>query len=270
MRARRPDFDFSQTPAHWSANHELAQFFNAASTPMPHLERFLNRVMAKAATTLKDEDPATRKLREDIRIFIKQEANHYSLHDQYNTIVPRAGYDIAAIETYIASEYQRLIETKSLAFCLAYCEGFETMGPPFAHILLGGIEDMLEGADPEVVGLWKWHLMEEFEHRTVCFDTFHAVHGGYFLRIYGFYYQARHLAKMTGMVRKVLLEQDRAGMTTEERKASVRRLKYLGKRLRGTLLRAMLRTLSPWYSPHELPEPRLFRKFMEEVEPRVT
>jgi predicted metal-dependent hydrolase len=139
MRARRPDFDFSNTPAHWASNPEFAQFFNAASTPMPHLERFLNRVMAKAAATLKGDDPATQQLREDIRVFIRQEANHYSLHDQFNAIIPRAGYDIAAIEAYIASEYERIWTTKSLAFCLAYCEGFETMGPPFAEIMLGGI-----------------------------------------------------------------------------------------------------------------------------------
>jgi uncharacterized protein len=270
MRARRPDFDFSNTPAHWARNAELAQFFNAASRPMPHLERFLNRVMAKAAATIKGDDPNTQKLREEIRIFIRQEANHYSLHDAYNAIVPRAGYDVAAVDAHIAEEYERLWRTKSLPFCLAYCEGFETMGPPFAEILLGGIEDLLEGADAQVVGLWKWHLMEEFEHRTVCFDAFQAVHGGYFLRIYGFFYQARHLAGMTRMVRKVLLAQDRAGMTPAERNESERRLRLVGKRLRGTLLRAVLRTLSPWYSPQKLAEPRLFRSFMADIERRVT
>jgi predicted metal-dependent hydrolase len=237
---------------------------------MPHLERFLNRVMAKAAASLKGDDPATRQLREDIRMFIRQEANHYALHEQFNTIVTHAGYDVSAIDDYIAGEYDRLLKTKSLAFCLAYCEGFETMGPPFAHILLGGIEDLLEKADPEVVGLWKWHLMEEFEHRTVCFDTFHAFHGGYFLRLYGFFYQSRHLAKMTGMVRKLLLAQDCAEMSAEQRLESERRLKLVGKRLRGTLLRGIMRALSPWYRPHGLPEPRLFRTFMAELEPRVS
>lgn len=140
MRARRPDFDFSQVPAHWSTNAEFAQFFNAASTPMPHLERFLNRVMARAAATLTGDDAPTRRLREDIRVFIRQESNHYALHEQFNAIVPRDGYDLAAVEAYVAGEYDRLLKTKSLAFCLAYCEGFETLGPPFAEIMLGEIE----------------------------------------------------------------------------------------------------------------------------------
>lgn len=120
-----------------------------------------------------------------------------------------------------------------------------------------------------MVALWKWHLMEEFEHRNVCFDTFHAVHGGYFLRVYALLYQLKHLATMTGMARKALLARDRAAMSPAERKASEHRLKAIGKRLRGTQLRAIARALMPWYSPRRIPEPPLYRSFMAQIEPRV-
>ena len=46
MKARQPQFDFSTTPVHWSVNPEFAQRMNASSIIIPHLERFLNRVMA--------------------------------------------------------------------------------------------------------------------------------------------------------------------------------------------------------------------------------
>ena len=268
MRARRPDFDFSNSPVHWAPNPEFAQFLNSASVPFPFLERFLNRVMAKAAASLDSDDPKSRKLKEDIRTFIRQEANHYSLHERFNALLQQAGYDIAPIEDYIRSEYDRLWETKSFAFCLAYCEGFETLGPPFAHVILDQMDHLFEGADPEVVSLWKWHLMEEFEHRTVCYDAFHAIHGGYFLRVYGLIYQLRHLGGMVGRVRKLLLDQDRAHMTAEERAASDARIKAFTKSLRGNALR-MLKALSPWYSPHGYAEPKAFRRFMADLEPRL-
>lgn len=269
MRARRPDFDFSDTTAHWAKIPEFAHFLNSASVSFPYLERFLNRTMAKVATTLSGDDARTIKLKKDIQIFIRQEANHYSLHERFNAIMPRSGYDISAIEAYIESEYERLWNTKSFAFCVAYCEGFETLGPPFAHIMLDMADDLFAGADPEVVALWKWHLMEEFEHRTVCYDAFAAVHGGYFLRIYAFFYQMRHLGKMSAMARKLMIEQDRAGMTPAEVEESKKRAKQVGKSLRGGIFR-IFRALSPWYSPHPIPEPKRFRSFMAEIESRVS
>jgi predicted metal-dependent hydrolase len=269
MRARRPNFDFSQTPVHWARNPEFAQFWNAASTPFPYLERFLNKAMAKAAAQIKGDDEESRKLRQDIRIFIKQESNHYTLHEQFNAIMKRDGYDISGLEAMIEAEYERLWATKSFAFCLAYCEGFETLGPPSAHMMLDRLDAMFEGADPEVVALWKWHLMEEFEHRTVCYDVFRAIHGGYSLRIYGLFYQIWHLGGMVKKVRDFLLEQDRARMSPEEVTASEQRLKAAGRAMGRQFLKNLLRALSPWYSPHGYEEPRNYRTFMTEIEPRV-
>jgi len=269
MRPRKPDFDFSNSHAHWAPNPEFAQLYNAASVPIPYLERFLNKVMARAAAKLDGEDETTKSLRADIRAFIRQESNHYAFHDRFNALLRRDRYDIEPIERLIEAEYERILTTKSFAFCLAYCEGFETIGPPAAHMFLDGLEDRFAGADKEVVSLWKWHLMEEFEHRTVCYDTFKHFHGGYFLRVYGFFYQAWHLGGMVKKVRKLLLEQDRKTMSTDELAASKRRAKEATKGMGKGTLRAMLNTLLPWYNPRMLAEPRNYRTFMEAIEARV-
>ena len=87
---------------------------NASSLWIPHLERFLNQVMARAVGEMKD----------DAKMFIRQEANHYSLHGAFNTILPTCGYDVSEFERRFETEFQKLLSTKSLAFLCAYCDGF--------------------------------------------------------------------------------------------------------------------------------------------------
>jgi len=270
MKVRRPVLDFSETPAHWAKIPEFAQSYNASSLWIPHLERFLNKVMARAASEMKGTDPETIRIKDDIRTFIRQEANHYSLHASFNEILPRNGYDVAAFERHFIAEFERLFTTKSLAFLCAYCEGFETLGPPGALTWLGGMEDLIEGARPEVVSLWKWHLVEEFEHRTVCHDVFHALFGGYFMRIYGFLYQFFHLKGFSKQVRQYLLECDRAKMTEAERAESLAREKAHSKRFARMMLPRLFKVFSPFYTPRNAEEPRLYRSQMAKIESQLS
>jgi len=266
MRVRRPTFDFSNTPARWASEGEFAQQMNASSLWIPYLERFLNRVMAQAASRLDADDPKTAKLKADIRMFIRQEANHYSLHGAFNEILPRSGYDVKAFEEHFEKEFARLYETKSFKFLLAYCEGFETLGPPMALVWLDELEELLAGADPEVVRLWKWHLMEEYEHRSVCYDAFRAFRGGYFLRVYAFFYQLRHLGGFSQMVRDHLFEVDSAGKTPAEIKEMKRRGKRVMRKVMKLALPRILKALSPFHDPAKAPEPKAYRQYMAKIE----
>jgi len=266
MKVRRPQFDFSGTPAHWCHASEFAQGMNAASLWIPHLERFLNRVLAKALTRLDPDDPGTARIKADVRTFIRQESNHYALHDAFNRILTRNGYDAPALEALFEADFERLFRTKSLPFLAAYCEGFETLGPPHAIVWLDEIGDLLEGARPEVVGLWKWHLMEEYEHRAVCHDVFHAVHGGYFMRIYGFFFQLLHLRGFTAKALRMLQHKDRASMTADEVAASKRRQRAVNRRIARLILPRLFKVLSPFYDPRRSPEPEAYRSQMALVE----
>ena len=269
MKVRRPALDFSQTPAHWAKIPEYAQFYNASSLWIPALERFLNRVMTRVLSEYKGSDRLSPKLREEVRTFIRQESNHYALHDAVNSILPRNGYDVARFEALFEAEFETLFRTKSLEFLTAYCEGFETLGPPAAIKWLDESEHMLVGARPEVVRLWKWHLVEEYEHRTVCHQVFHAVHGGYALRIRGFLYQFRQLQGFSRMVRNYLLEVDRAGMSPAEREESVQREKALAKELARTMLPRLVKVFSPYYDPRRSPQPQMYKSYMAEIEAAI-
>jgi len=266
MKVRRLSIDFSGTPAHWAAVPEFAQMMNASSLWIPPLERFLNQVMARAAGTLKDDDPQTARIRADVRTFIRQESNHYAMHGAFNAVLPNNGYDVKEFELLFEAQFKKLLSTKSLPFLCAYCDGFETLGPPSALIWLDEIGDLLEGARPEVIKLWKWHLMEEYEHRTVCHDVYHAVHGGYFLRVYGMFFHYFQMANFTGMVLNRLLKRDRQDLTKAEVKASRRRARRVALRIAWLTWSRALKALSPFYTPLKAREPQMFRSYMAAIE----
>lgn len=149
------------------------------SLTMPHLEPYLIRTMKGALKQI--ENPA---LIEDTRRFSQQEGHHYRNHALFNKEL-RAHFgspvaeELAAIEAALEADYQRFGQQKSLQFNAAYAEGFEAMTCSMA---LAAMEHdsfaMLPGGE-----LWAWHMAEEIEHRTVAFDVYHDLGGGYLYRI---------------------------------------------------------------------------------------
>jgi uncharacterized protein len=147
------------------------------------------------------------------------------------------------------------VRFKSLTFNLAYCEGFEALGCASAEVWFHGqIDPLIAGADAYAVELWKWHLAEEFEHCTVCYDAFKTLYcrgfwqglvNGYFYRLYAFFYAVRHI----GHYMVFLMDLDRAKMTKAQRADSRAREKAM----RGVLSRATLplplKVLPPFYNP---------------------
>jgi len=269
MRMRLPSFDFSQAPARWIPRApEMAQLLNAHSIVIPHLERFLNRVMARARAEIKDTGPKNRQVREDISVFIKQESCHHTIHAAFNEMMVRQGYDrLPQLEQEVAAHYDRLLRTKPLPFLVAYCEGFESMLPPIAAGWFDGSMDrMMKGADTQVHMMWRWHMMEEFEHRTVCHDAFHVLHGGFALRLYGYVYQAAALEQMVFKVYRYLLSVDRKTMNPEETALSKKNARRSVLGFFAPVAKGMKSVLRRGYNPADIPEPKGWAEMRDYIE----
>jgi len=264
MKVRKPPFDFEHALPHWSWHREFAQAFNAASTTLPHLEPYLNRVIRKARDEMA---PGHDELLEAIDLFMRQEANHYRQHQRYNAVLERAGYtELARFEARLREDYAYFLEQKSLRFNIAYAEGFESLGIIYAAFFFEHIDDLLAGADPSVARLWQWHLAEEFEHRNVCHDVYHALYGGYWPRLYGLLYALWHLGGYGARVTAYLLRCDRQSMTWRERLASRwRAARYQWRLIRFALPR-VLGVMSPGYSPRNRPAPRGADALLADIE----
>lgn len=262
MQVRYPKFDFSDLSPHWHTNTELAQWINAGNIIPAYIEPFLIKVMRKARTQL---DPvADAQLIADIDIFNKQEAQHMKVHGAMMTVVRDNGYaDMKPIEAAYQADYDRWLEEKPLGWLLAYCEGFEAFGSTAAESWIDGqMEGQIPGADPRVVEMFRWHLAEEYEHRTVANRVYRRLgsSGGpvraYVRRLRGVYIAATHMLGYAEQLAAYLIATDQEGMTAQQRAESDARFTQAKKVQAAPSKTNLLRILSPWYDPAKTAQPR--------------
>ena len=251
MIPRNPRISFEDALPHWARNHAFAQITNAGSTSLPAVETYLNKVMHRAA-----QHTGAAALGTDIALFCAQEGNHYRQHRLFNKLLYAPYPHLAALEEELHADYAHMLARDTLTANAAYCEGFESLGIIHAEFFFERIPDLLAGADARLVRLWQWHLAEEFEHRTVCFDVLRAVGGGYFTRIRGYFKAMRHLGRYGKRVSDHFLAVDRAAMSADARAQSIRQERQYRARLMRFALPRLLSVLSPFYDPRRRRPPR--------------
>lgn len=266
MAVRRPDCDYQDVTPHWCAEYpEVAQALNIDSLSLPCLEPYLNAVMRRVQSELGRGHP----LSPQIDWFCRQEGVHYREHRRYNAVLRSFPYPrVPEIELTLKQHFDRLLAERSLKFNCAYALAFETSGPVATAMWFEALGDILAGAHPAMVTLWKWHLAEEYEHRSVIFDAYRELYADYSYRIYGLISFVRDWRRLSRDALGHLLEEDRRNMTPSDLLASQRRLKLYRKRQSRFSMPRMLRVLSPFYDPQKLCEPRGVSEFLETI-PRV-
>ena len=175
IRPRHPTFDLNEALAgDWNGGSAFrTAFFNAMSLSFPSGERFFIDAVREHEEEL--QDPA---LREAVRGFIGQEAVHRRVHGAYNeTFCRRRGFDLDELEAPFLEAVKWSEENLSPLARLAATVALEHLTAILAAALLDGRSGTLAGADPRVAELWRWHAVEETEHKSVAFDVY-AVAGG--------------------------------------------------------------------------------------------
>lgn len=229
----------------------------AMSLLLPYLEPYLIRTMSAARAQVKDP-----VLAEQLEKFIGQEGQHYREHARFNEAIRARGFpSVAPLERALEEDYRRFAKTRSLRFNLAYAEGFEAMTTAMALVFV----DLDKSRwDPRALDLFTWHLTEELEHRTVAFDVYHHVAGGYLYRLgVGLFAQA-HLLRF--LIRATLAMVADSGELLERMggaPAHQRRWRALNRRVLPKLLPKVLRTYLPWYDPARLEMPAPVRAWAE-------
>ena len=253
MRPRHLRIDFAGVPLAWAPNREFAAINNSGSPLTSAVEPYLNIVMSRVRDALPERHDA---LREQVDIFIRQEAYHYRLHDAFNGELYAAGYPgLKELADQLKADLKEMLESRSLIWNLAYCTAFENLATFMAKFWFGMADDLLEGADPRGVALWKWHMAEEFEHRTVCHSALAVLSGSYVARIRGLIAMMRHLTPYRRKAAAIVLGQDRAGMSPAELAASIAREKAYDRRFERWMMRRLVGIFRPWYDPADHPTP---------------
>ena len=106
---------------------------------------------------------------------------------------------------------------------------------------------------PALGHLWSWHLIEELEHRTVAFDVYDHVVGGYFYRVAAGFYAQWHMGSWVARVTRYMIGADTESLA---RYGGIeRRVERGGMRRRAALrglLPRVLPTYLPWYTPAKI------------------
>jgi len=109
------------------------------------------------------------QLAEEIRKFVVQEVNHSREHLALNRIAEDSGYDLTGIDRHV-SELLGQLKGRPVILDLASTMALEHFTAMMAHEFLAHPEH-LAGGDAEVMALWRWHAIEEIEHKAVAYDT---------------------------------------------------------------------------------------------------
>ena len=152
------------TPRLWHGGRvEATAIYNALSTTFPAGEAFF----VESVRAFREGAPP--KLAEEIKGFTTQEAIHSREHDAFNKRAVGSGYDLSKLETQVE---KRLAMTRSKPpiVSLAATMALEHFTAILAHQLLAN-RAHLEGAEKETADLWRWHAVEEIEHKGVAYDT---------------------------------------------------------------------------------------------------
>jgi predicted metal-dependent hydrolase len=183
-QSRSPD-DLEFGPRHKSFDIEAAlasdwhgdsafvtAWFNAMSLLFPLGEKFFIDSVVHFIDEI--DDP---RLQAEIAAFRAQESTHRVQHQKYNELLCRLrDYDLDHFEENVRARmawaYRELSAHRRLAGTVAN----EHLTAIMADDMLSH-RDALIGADTAIAELWRWHGIEETEHKAVAFDVFTAVGG---------------------------------------------------------------------------------------------
>jgi len=138
-------------------------FYNALSVTFPKGEGFF------IDSVRKFRDGTSPRLAKEIAAFTKQEVIHTREHVAFNRHVTEQGYDTSKLDARVDRELA-LTRGRPPIASLAATMCLEHFTAILAHQLVANPRH-LRGGDPEAAALWRWHAIEEIEHKGVAYDT---------------------------------------------------------------------------------------------------
>lgn len=175
VRVVRRDIRFDLDSADLRSWHpegvHVAHFFNALSIFFPEGEKFFIDSVRHYGDRI--DSPS---LRRDVKGFVGQEAMHSREHRRYNAALARLGLPIAELEGRVKEYLDRVRDRTTPEEQLAVTIALEHFTAIMAHTVLSD-DRLLGDAEPHLAAIWRWHAVEETEHKAVAYDVYRAVAG---------------------------------------------------------------------------------------------
>jgi predicted metal-dependent hydrolase len=172
LQIRKIDFSFDETtPFQWLPSHpKFGLMANAISIMAIAFEKFIV-TNTRAAIPLID-DPAAA---EEAEAFLRQEAQHAKNHRRHVAALVRQYPGLQETVDEADTAFDRLVETRSLEYRLAYTADLESTFTPIFKVMLDHEDELFRPGDERVASLFLWHFVEEVEHRSSALVVCDAV-----------------------------------------------------------------------------------------------
>ena len=168
-------FDFPVQPdLTWCGGRRAdTAFFNALSMLFPSGEQFFVDTV-RACLDLIDSP----ELRRTAVLFIAQEAAHSREHGAYNRHLAEPGGAAEAIAVSRARYIKALQKRLPLQRRLAMTCALEHLTVLVSEQLLNDPNYLTDAREP-FASLWRWHSVEELEHKALAVDLYRRLYGGF-------------------------------------------------------------------------------------------
>lgn len=156
---------------HQAAGPQFTAFLNTFSIVLPVGERFFMAAVRAYRDQITDPE-----LKKAVTAFIGQEAMHGREHEEYNAalfaVSPLAQRFEQLVGRLLAFARDDLPRPAGLSATIAL--------EHFTALLADSVlrePRISAGADPNYAALWRWHALEETEHKAVAYDVWTTVMG---------------------------------------------------------------------------------------------
>lgn len=241
IQPRKFEFrDLESVPQYWFADNPIVTHIeNAFSILIPPGERFFIRAVRNYQDRATDPE-----LADLIRAFVQQEGLHMRAHNELNDSFKRFGVDVDREIAYAESVFawiEKKVPKKIQLGMTAFLEHLTATG---AHMLF--MEPLArQSMHPEMARFWTWHAVEELEHKSVAFDLFENVGGGYFLRVFSAFTALALLARPFARIAKRMIVKDPRRVTAEDQRVA----KELERKLTIPQIRLIAQYFKPGFHP---------------------
>lgn len=177
---RRPQGALSKDiPRYWYDGDPFAShFMDALSSTFPFGEAFFVRAVLHYRNDIEDPD-----LQQRIRGFAGQEGQHSRVHEQHVRMLVEAGYPALETRNRFVDRIARWHNRRLPRLSLTMTAALEHLTAILARQVLSDPDRRTAGMHPEMARLWRWHALEEAEHKSVAFDVLMQVSPSYPRRV---------------------------------------------------------------------------------------
>jgi hypothetical protein len=181
INVRRKNFDFpKQIDRYWFGTSPFkTHLLNSLTLLLPDIEQY---IIQNVRRQLKQLDKP--QLKQEVRAFIAQEAQHSTQHTKFWDNLRLQGYEFGTYVRLLRAILFKTLERRlSTRLNLSIIAGIEHLTTLIAEVGLEG--EFLAEAEPKLRKLFEWHAVEEIEHKSVAYDVLQNATDSYLVRLVG-------------------------------------------------------------------------------------